>query len=215
MKKYFLLLIIVLFCATAKMKGQTAPQLTATIDSLRSAIAMQQGKEMMDTYQRLAWDLYDTDDLQKYFDFMEEYEAALLHEIRRERDEELINVYIRRYALKKLNYAYFAYNWKEYEIAEKQTRIGLEFCLEHEEKENKLYYYMLFDVLLEILDVTLQHETLQHEILKLYEDARANNDIAGMSVAAFSLARFYKNQERWAEAEKYYRESIELFNQQS
>jgi len=70
----FLTLIIVFFCAAAQ--GQTDPQQLAALDSLRSAIAVQQGKEKMDTYQRLAWILYDTDDLQKYFDFMDEYDVA-------------------------------------------------------------------------------------------------------------------------------------------
>ena len=203
MKNIFFTLIIVLFCG-ASAHGQA--------DSLRRAIATQQGKEMMDTYSKLVRDSYETADKQEYVALMDEYEAVLVQEMRRESDPEIIKIYNSRYAVKKLNYAYYLYNMRDYQAAENQTRIGLQFCLENDDA--KIYYYMFFDLLLELLEETHQYETFQSETLQLYEGSKARDDIAGMSVAAFSLARFYKNQSRWAEAEEYYRESIELFNQQ-
>ena len=188
-------------------KGNAAAQ--SQIDSLRSAIAVQQGKEKIDTYHRLMLHLYDIADLQEWTTFLDEYEAILLQEKRKEQDRELIQHYVRRYALMKLNYAYFTYNLRELETAERQARIGMEFCGEHE--DGKVYYYRFFDILLDVLDETMQHETLQSETLKLFEDARAQNDIFGMAIATFSFARFYKNQFRYSEAEKYYLECIELF----
>ena len=199
MKKFFLTLIIVLFSG-AMAHGQA--------DSLRRAIAEQQGKDKIESYHRLMLTLYDTADLQEWTAFLEEYEAVLLREKRQERDTELISHYAYRYGMMKLNHAYFLYNLRDYQTVEKEVRAAMEFCYEHDEKN---LYYRFFDMLLEILDLTLQHETLQSETLKLYESAKVKNDNFGMAIAAFSLARFYKNQSRWAEAEKYYRDCINLF----
>ena len=210
MKNIFLSFIIIFFCGAAA-QGQADAQQRAALDSLRSAVIKQQGKEKTDTYHRLMLRLFRTAEQQEWVTLLDEYETYLLAEIKRERDRELIQHYVNRYAIMKMNYANFMYNLRDYVTMEKQARMGMEFCLEYE--EGKELYYLLFDILLEALDEALQHEKLQSETLKLYEEAKAENDLMGMAIAPFSLARFYNNQSRWAEAEKYYRESLAMFKE--
>lgn len=78
--------------------------------------------------------------------------------------------------------------------------------------ENGLWriYYQACISLIDSYRIKGEYEQTVNEARKVYEKAKEQNDSGGMGIALYSIAVIYNSQERWADAEKYFRECIEI-----
>ena len=203
----FLQICLLLFLSLATIAQNNTQQ---KIDSMRKVIATQQGMEKVDSYLLLGSFLFNKVSLEEIIAYFEEYETVILQEQKKEKNRELIKDYVVSYALMKLNYcSSVLFKIRDYEELEKQARSAMDYCIKNDEWN---YYYKLYNCLLKSFLLSQKYELAIQEASKLYEEARKNNHHEGMLFASKSLADIYMHQHRFDEAEKYYRESINLAN---
>ena len=205
MRGFFLSLYLLLICLTSVAQNNAQ-----TIDSLRKVIAKQQGKEKVDNYALLGSYLFQSESLEDMITYFEEYETVIFQEQKKEKDKSQLSYYNERYAQLKLNYGYVLFNLGDFEGVEKQARAGMAYC---DENEIRGYYYTHFGLWIDALMALQKYETLQREVKKLYAEAKEKNEPKGMFAATFALAGVYMKLHRFADAEKYYKEAIDLANQ--
>ncbi|MDR2972264.1 MAG: helix-turn-helix domain-containing protein [Bacteroidales bacterium] len=201
-----LLIIIFLFlCGIGATQGNTQHQ----IDSVRRVISTQHGMEKVKSYKLLGsylWSKATSEELIAYF---EEFEKVILEEQKQEKNTQSVHDYISAYSVLKLNHSRAMCNYGNFEEAEKQARIGMDYCSKNEEWN---YYYELYTMLLDAQKSARKYELMQRNAKKLYAEAKERNHATGMAYALYSLAEVYTDQARYAEAEESYRESIDLLN---
>ncbi|MDR0231065.1 MAG: helix-turn-helix domain-containing protein [Dysgonamonadaceae bacterium] len=179
------------------------------IDSLHQTANSQTGMEKIKTYELIGSYLFQGSSFEELIDFFKEYEIVILQEQKKEKNSQLLSDYITKYASMQLNLGYTMFNFGDFEGAEEQARKIKVFC---QDNDRWIYYHRAYDLLIDALIASQKYETLQQEAKKLYSEAKERKQPLGMFSAAVSLASVYMKQHRFSEAEKYYRESIDLAN---
>jgi len=195
------MLLLVPFLCEAQENRQ------AQKDSLRQVIATQYGVEKLDSYRLLTSYLFQEATLEELIIFFNEFEAVILQEKKKETNKQHLPHYIFTYANMKLNYGYALFNYGDFEGAEQQARNAMVYCSENKEWD---IYYELYDLLLDVLTVSQKYEAVQRETKNLYKEAKKQNHPVGMTSARAAVAKAYMKQYRFAEAETFFREAIEL-----
>jgi len=179
------------------------------IDSLRRIIAVQQGMEKVNSYRLLGSHLFQGSSSEELIVFFQEFETVILEEQKKEKKSQLIQDYVGLHAQLKLNHGYVFFNYGDFEKVELQAHNTIEFCRENDEW---VIFYKAYDLLLDALLASNKFEAMQREAKKLFEEAKERNQPVGMTFAVSSLAKVYMKQRRLEEAEKHFRECIDLAN---
>ena len=203
MRKFLPTFLLLLFSLTTIAQNDTQQK----IDSLRKVIAKQHGIEKVKTYNLLGSYLFRCASLEEMIAYFDDCEKVILQEKKNEKEKKSLPEYNSEYALMKYNYANTLFNYGAFEEVEKQIRIAIAFCRENDEWVN---FYKHYGLLIETLAVLEKYELMQQEGKKIYAEAKEKNEPFGMMVTASALAKVYTIQYRFPEAEKYYRESVDL-----
>jgi AraC-like DNA-binding protein len=199
------ILLSVIFLLTCSLTAQNEVQ--QQIDSLRQVASSQIGMEKILTYELIGSYIFQSGSFEELIAFFKEYEVIILQEQKREKNSQLLSDYITKHTSMQLNLGYTLFNFGDFEGTEEQARKIKVFC---QDNDRWIYYHRAYDLLIDALIASQKYETLQQEAKKLYHEAKERKQPLGMFSAAVSLANVYMKQHRFAEAEKYYKESIDL-----
>ena len=82
----------------------------------------------------------------------------------------------------------------------------LQLCLKN---DMLTHYFMTYQALLEVYFTERQYEKVLREANKMYEFAKKLNNTEGLGAALYTIALVYQKMDRYEEAERFYKETIE------
>ena len=202
MKKtaFLLLLGLLLLGSPQGVLAQTTAQRQK--DSLRQALNIAEGKEKIDTYNRLA-NLYTREVRNEgVIDSLFAIYDALDAEAIKQGD------FNTRAAVRTNKLVDFS-NKRLFEEVIRQAPAFLAFM---EEKQTWKFYYQSYEILISAYRRLDDYERALREAQALYDHAEKRQDKGGMGVASYAMSLIYSEQNRYDEKERTLRESIALLD---